>query len=113
MIQWDKTMVQPGADIETIADFFRDLCRHCEKEGKQAAHEVIRSRITERHLQEGLCLAADGNHPSIVGRYLRETLPHNWHPDLVQHLASAVEIWQSGGPLHEVLGCFSVPVSDR
>ena len=99
-------MIHPGANINTIADFFNDLVNHSDERGLQAAHEVIRSRVNDRHLQQGLTLAADGNHPSIVSRYLSETLPHNWDKDMVHRIRDAVEMWQSGKTAEQILECF-------
>ena len=105
-------MIHPLSDIGAIATFFKDLSLHCSERGMQAAHAMIRTRISDRHLQEGLSLAADGNHPAIVGRYLSETLPQNWEPDLAQRVARAVSCWQTGQPLDEIMLCFHAPVSE-
>ncbi|MCB1139025.1 MAG: hypothetical protein KDK23_09730 [Leptospiraceae bacterium] len=105
-------MIHALSDIGSIAAFFQDLCLHCSERGIQAAHEIIRTRISDRHLQEGLTLAADGNHPAIVGRYLSETLPRHWEPDLAERVARAVSCWQTGQPLQEIMNCLHAPVSD-
>tara|TARA_Y100001933_G_C18796005_1_gene478724 strand:- start:121 stop:465 length:345 start_codon:yes stop_codon:yes gene_type:complete len=102
-------MIHPLSEINTIANFFHELVLHSRARGMHAAHEVIRSQVQEGHLQQGLTLAADGNHPSIVARYLKETLPHSWEHDQVVRLRRAVELWQLGRAVEEIMECFSNP----
>ncbi len=104
-------MIHPLAEISTIEHFFEELVTHSRKRGMQAAHEVIRGQVAESHLKQGLTLAADGNHPSVVGRYLKETLPHQWEKDLAVRLSRAVELWQLGESVEEILQCFSPKTS--
>lgn len=94
------------SDIDSIISFFQELATYCQDRGMQAAHELIPTRISDRHLQTALSLAADGNHPSIVGRYLEETLSGRWDPDLARAIARAVTLWQQGKCAEEIAGCF-------